>query len=76
MIDNQVQVGDILRITGGIRMFAIPDNLVRVTEVGQTFVQVENRKRQRAIFLYWTDGRIDLEATEWKVDFPNQELKQ
>jgi hypothetical protein len=67
---SEVQKGDILKIVGaGAPGYAKNDELVRVTEVYQNSVVVENRDGRTADFMY-NCGAARLEPTEWKQDFP------
>lgn len=65
-----VKVGDILRVVGaGAPGYAELGDLLRVVEVYPNSCWVEDRKGERAEFLY-NCGAARLEPTEWRSDFP------
>ena len=71
MIDySQTNRGDILRIVGaGAPGYAAIGNLVRVLNVTQNGVTVEDVNGRHADFVY-NCGAARLEPTEWTNDFP------
>ena len=73
MIDYKTTaIGDIVRLTGyGAPGFASIGDLLRVTEVRNNAVTVEDRDGKTAEFLY-NCGRERLDETEWKADFPDK----
>ena len=75
MIDyNDVNNGDVLKITGvGAPGYAKLGDLVRVTEVHRNSVMVENRDGDSCEFVY-NCGAARLEPTEWKRDFPVEQV--
>ena len=66
----EVQVGDILEITGaGAPGYAKNGELVRVLDVSNNAVTVENKDGETANFMY-NCGAERLKPTDWKNDFP------
>ncbi len=72
MIDyKEVNKGDILRIVGpGAPGYGSVGDLVRVLEVHQNSVKVEDRDGKDCEFVF-NCGATRLEPTEWKADFPD-----
>ena len=72
---DEVSVGDVLKIVGvGAPGYAKLGDLIRVIEVHQNSVKVEDRDGKPCEFIY-NCGAARLEVTEWKNDFPDQEDK-
>lgn len=71
MIDySQTKRGDILKLVGaGAPGYAALGDLLRVTEVSQHGVKVEDKRGETCEFVY-NCGAARLEATEWREDFP------
>jgi hypothetical protein len=69
---SEVKKGDILKIVGaGAPGYAQNGDLVRVVEVHNNSVIVEDRDGKTAEFMY-NCGAARLESTEWKQDFPEE----
>jgi len=73
MIDyKEVRKGDILKVSedgAGAPGYAAYGELLRVTEVFENGVTVEDKNGSRASF-YYNCGAARLEPTEWRDDFP------
>lgn len=68
---SEIQKGDILKIVGaGAPGYAKNGELVRVIEVTQNSVTVENRNGAMANFVQ-DCGAARLDKTEWKNEFPS-----
>ncbi|MFL0197304.1 hypothetical protein ACJDU8_17315 [Clostridium sp. WILCCON 0269] len=68
---SETQKGDILRIVGaGAPGYAKNGELVRVKEVAENSVTIENRNGIIANFIQ-DCGAARLEQTEWKNEFPS-----
>lgn len=74
MIDySQTSRGDILRIVGaGAPGYAAIGDLVRALEATKNGVLVEDRRGEKAAFVF-NCGAARLEPTEWTNDFPPAE---
>lgn len=72
---DETKRGDILRLVGaGAPGYANLGDLVRVTAVHTNSVWVEDRNGNPCEFVF-NCGAARLEPTEWKNDFPNDEVK-
>ena len=69
---NETNRGDILKIVGaGAPGYAENGDLVRVLDVHDNSVNVENRDGKPCEFVF-NCGAARLEPTEWKDDFPTK----
>ena len=69
---SETKVGDVLKIVGaGAPGYALKGDLVRVTEVHDNSVMVEDRDSNPCEFIY-NCGAARLEVTEWKEDYPKE----
>lgn len=70
IVYSDTKKGDILRIVGaGAPGYAQLGDLVRVVDVRENGVFVENRDGLRVEFVF-NCGAARLEPTEWREDFP------